>query len=51
MNRRDRTLFALGLMGSVPLAIVLLALSLVLGWPVLFMPWIWREYSCWETDE
>ncbi len=46
MNRRDRALFTLGLMGSVPLAIVLL----MLGWPLVFWPGLWREYSCWNED-
>lgn len=46
MRRRDKAIAVLWLAGSIPLALVLLAVS----WPVIFVPGLWKGYTCWESD-
>lgn len=30
---------------------VIAAAMFVVGWPLVFVPWIWKGYTCWNEEE
>jgi len=47
VTRKEYVFLVCWLAGSSTLAMVLL----VVGWPVVFCPWIWRGYTAWSLED